>query len=145
MARGGDAESVMVAARKMADEHVIKGEPEIRVLNLGEGLGSIAKAVLKKYPSARVVGVDRRGFTWTGFERWYISHHGGGAPRLVTKELGGGQRLVLGSLQESVSPGNGVGRDRLGTGVYPLQRGEQPEHHQGVRPRQAWRETMQRA
>jgi hypothetical protein len=34
--------------------------------------------VLKKYPTARVVGVDRRGFTWTGYVRGYITakvHH----------------------------------------------------------------------
>ena len=34
---GGEAESVSIAARKTADEHEIKGEPEIRVLNLGKG------------------------------------------------------------------------------------------------------------
>ena len=48
------------------------------MLNLGEGWRSVAKAVLKKYPTARVVGVDRRGFTWTGYERGYITaevHH----------------------------------------------------------------------
>ena len=56
----GEAESVTVAARKTADEHKIKGEPEILTLNLGEGWRSIAKAVLKKYSTARVVGVDRR-------------------------------------------------------------------------------------
>ena len=38
----GEAESVMVAAKKTADEHEIKGEPEIRVLNLGGGWRSIA-------------------------------------------------------------------------------------------------------
>ena len=68
----------MVAARKTADEHEIKDEPEILTLNLGEGWRSIAKAVLKKYPTARVVGVDRRGFTWTGYVRGYITaevHH----------------------------------------------------------------------
>ena len=56
----GEAESVMVAARKTADEHEIKGESEILTLDLGEGWRSIAKAVLKKYSTARVVGVDRR-------------------------------------------------------------------------------------
>ena len=74
----GEAESVMAAARKTADEHEIKGEPEVLALNLGEGWRSIAKAVLKKYPTARIVGVDRRGFTWTGYERGYITaevHH----------------------------------------------------------------------
>ena len=39
-----EAESVTVAAKKTADEHEIKGEPEI----LGEGWRSIATAVLKK-------------------------------------------------------------------------------------------------
>ena len=68
----GEAESVSIAARKTTDEHEVKGEPEIRVLNLGEGWGSIAKAVLKKYPSARVMGVDRRGSTWAGYKRGYI-------------------------------------------------------------------------
>ena len=74
----GEAESVTVAARETADEHEIKGEPEVLTLNLGEGWRSIATAVLKKYPTARVVGVDRRGFTWTGFARGYITaevHH----------------------------------------------------------------------
>ena len=74
----GEAESIMAAARKTADEHEIKDEAEILTLNLGEGWRSIAKAVLKKYPSARVVGVDRRGFTWTGFVGGYITaevHH----------------------------------------------------------------------
>ena len=49
-----EAESVMAAARKTADEHEIKEEPEILALNLGEGWRSIAKAVQKKYPTARV-------------------------------------------------------------------------------------------
>ena len=53
----GEAESVTVAARKTADEHKIKDEPEILTLNLGEGWRSIANAVLKKYSTARVVGV----------------------------------------------------------------------------------------
>ena len=43
------------------------------MLNLGEGWRSIANAVQKKYPTARVVGVDRRGFTWTGYVRGYIT------------------------------------------------------------------------
>ena len=67
-----------MAARETADEHEIKGEPEVLTLTLGEGWRSIATAVLKKYPTARVVGVDRRGFTWTGFARGYITaevHH----------------------------------------------------------------------
>ena len=119
----GEAESVSTAARKTADEHEIKGKPEIRVLNLGEGWRSIAKAVLKKYPTARVVGLS-------GQETLYVDglrervHHGGGAPRLVAEELSGGQRPDLGSLQKSVSPGDGVGRDRLGAGVHPLRQSE---------------------
>jgi hypothetical protein len=75
----GEAESVMVAARKTADEHEIKDEPEILALDLGEGWRSIAKAVQKKYPTARVVGVDRRGFPWTGYVGGYTTagvHHG---------------------------------------------------------------------
>ena len=67
-----------VAARETADEHEIKGEREVLTLNLGEGWRSIATAVLKKYPTSRVVGVDRRGFTWTSFARGYIAaevHH----------------------------------------------------------------------
>ena len=73
-----EAEGVLLAARETADEHEIKGEPEIRVLNLGAGWRSIATAMLKRYLTVRVVGVDRRGFTWTGFERGYITtevHH----------------------------------------------------------------------
>ena len=34
--------------------------------------------MLKKQPTARVVGVDRRGLTWAGFERGYVTaevHH----------------------------------------------------------------------
>ena len=74
----GEAVSVLASARAMADAHELKGDPELLVLNLGEGWRSIAKAVLKKYPAARVVGVDRRGFTWTGFKTGYITsevHH----------------------------------------------------------------------
>ena len=50
----GEAESAMVAARKTADEHEIKGKPEILTLNLGEGWRSLTKAVLmiKKYSTA---------------------------------------------------------------------------------------------
>ena len=73
-----EGESVSVAARETADAHEIKDEPEVLVLNLGEGWRSIAKAVLKKYPKGRVVGVDRRGFTWTGYKVGYITaevHH----------------------------------------------------------------------
>ena len=64
-------------------------------------------------------------------------HHSGGEPRLVTKDLGVGQRPDLGGLQENVSPGDGVVGGRLGTRVRPLQRGKQPKHHEGLRPRQA--------
>jgi hypothetical protein len=74
----GEAESAMAAAMETADEHEIKGEPEILTLNLGEEWRSIAKPVLRKYPTARVVGVGRRGFAWTGFVRGYITaevHH----------------------------------------------------------------------
>jgi hypothetical protein len=60
-------------ARLTADAYEIKSEPELRVLNLGEGWRSIAKAVLKYYLTARVVGVDRRGFTWTGYVEGYIT------------------------------------------------------------------------
>ena len=63
----------MKKAKATADEYEIKGEPELRVLNLGEGWRSIARAVLKRYPTARVVGVDERGFTWTGYEEGYIT------------------------------------------------------------------------
>ena len=64
MARGEGGRKRLGSSQRdaTADKHEIKGEPEIRVLNLGEGWRSIAKAVLKKYPTARVVGVDRRGF-----------------------------------------------------------------------------------
>ena len=51
----GEAENVTVAARKKADEHEIKGEPKVLMLNLGEGWRSIAIAVLTKYPAARIV------------------------------------------------------------------------------------------
>ena len=74
----GEAANVATSARATADAHELKGDPQIRVLNLGEGWRSIAKAVVKKYPTARVVGVDRRGFTWTGFATGYITaevHH----------------------------------------------------------------------
>ena len=64
-------------------------------------------------------------------------HHSGGTSRLVTKELGGGQRPNLGGLQERIGPGDGVRCVRLGTGEHPLQHGEQPKHHEGLRPRQA--------
>ena len=69
----GGHKSVTVAARETAGEHEIKGESETLTLNLGGGWRSIAKAVLKKYSTARVVGVDRRRFTWTCFERGYIT------------------------------------------------------------------------
>ena len=64
-------------------------------------------------------------------------HYGGGAPRLVAEELGGGQRPDFSSLQESVGPGDGVGHDRLGTGVHPLQHSEHSEREQGMHTRQA--------
>ena len=48
-------------------------------------------------------------------------YHIGGAPRLVAEELGGGQRPDLGGLQEGVGPGDGMGRDKPGAGVHPLQ------------------------
>ena len=57
----GEAANVSASARAMADAHELKGDPEILVLNLGEGWRSIAKAVLKKYPTARVVA-----WGWTG-------------------------------------------------------------------------------
>ena len=70
-------------------------------------------------------------------------HYGGGAPRLVAEELGGGQRPDFSSLQESVGPGDGVGHDRPGTGVHPLQRGERTEHHQRVRTWEACGEAIE--
>ena len=70
-------------------------------------------------------------------------HHSGGTPRLVAEELGGGQRLDIGGLQESVSPGDGMGRDKSGTGVHPLQCGERTEHHQGMRTWEARGETIE--
>ena len=54
----GEREELVRKARLTASEYEIGGEPELRVLNLGEGWRSIAKAVLKYYPTARVVGVD---------------------------------------------------------------------------------------
>ena len=60
-------------ARLTASRYEIVGEPELRVLNLGEGWRSIARAVQKYYPTARVVGVDKRGFTWTGYVEGYIT------------------------------------------------------------------------
>ena len=49
-------------ARLTANEYEIRGEPELRVLNFGEGWRSKARAVLKHYPTARVVGTDKRGY-----------------------------------------------------------------------------------
>ena len=69
----GEREELVRKARVTATEYEVKGEPELRVLNLGEGWRSIAKAVLKHYPTARVVGVDKRGFTWTGYQEGYIT------------------------------------------------------------------------
>ena len=69
----GEREELTKKARLTADAYEITSEPELRVLNLGEGWRSIAKAVLKCYPTARVVGVDRRGFTWTGYVDGYIT------------------------------------------------------------------------
>ena len=66
----GERGELVRKARLTASEYEIGGEPELRVLNLGEGGRSIAKAVLKHYPAARVVGVDKRGFTWTGYVSW---------------------------------------------------------------------------
>ena len=68
-----EREELVRKARLTASEYEIVGEPELRVLNLGEGWRSIARAVLKCYPTARVVGVDRRGFTWTGYVEGYIT------------------------------------------------------------------------
>lgn len=44
-----------------------------RILNLGEGWGSIRKAVARRWPSVHVTGVDRRGFTWVGREKGHIT------------------------------------------------------------------------
>ena len=53
------------------------------------------------------------------------------------EELGRGQRPDHGSLQEGSGPGDGMGHDKLGTGVHPFQRSERAEHHQGVCTREA--------
>jgi hypothetical protein len=74
----GERGELVRKARLTANEYEIKEEPELRVLNLGEGRRSIARAVLKHYPTARVVGVDRRGFTWTGYQEGSVTaevHH----------------------------------------------------------------------
>ena len=42
-------------------------------MNLGEEWRTIAKAILKYYPTTRAVGVDKRGFTWTGFVEGHIT------------------------------------------------------------------------
>jgi hypothetical protein len=63
----GERGELVRKARLTANEYEIKEEPELRVLNLGEGWRSIARAVPKCYPTARVIGVDKRGFTWTGY------------------------------------------------------------------------------
>ena len=68
-----EREELVRKARLTASKYERVGEPELRVLNLGEGWRSIARAVLKYYPTARVVGVDRRGFTWTGYVEGYIT------------------------------------------------------------------------
>ena len=70
-------------------------------------------------------------------------HHSGSTPRLVPKELGGGQRPDRGSLQESVGPGDGVGHDKLGAGVHPLQYSKNSEREQGMHTRQAPRLTSE--
>ena len=49
---GGQRGELVWKARLTANEYEIGGEPELRVLNLGEGWRSIAKAVLKYYPTA---------------------------------------------------------------------------------------------
>ena len=47
------------------------------------------------------------------------------------------------SLEESVNPGYGVGCNRPGTGVHPLQRGERTEHHHRMRTWEACREARE--
>ena len=54
--KGREEGELVRKARLTASEYEIGGEPELRVLNLGEGWRSIAKAVLKHYPTARVGG-----------------------------------------------------------------------------------------
>ena len=48
----GERGELVRKARLTANEYEIREEPELRVLNLGEGWRSIAKAVLKYYPTA---------------------------------------------------------------------------------------------
>ena len=100
----GEAESVQAEARETASAHEITDEPEILVLNLGEGWRSVAKAVTKRYPTARVVGVDRRGFTWTGLEQGYITaevHHDWAQKSTVD----GSDLITAVSKKASVPPG----------------------------------------
>lgn len=60
-------------AEKTYEEHAKNEEPSILALNLGEGWRSVGEAITELYPGSRTVGVDRRGFTWTGYEKGLIT------------------------------------------------------------------------
>ena len=89
-------------ARLTASEYEIGGEPELRVLNLGEGWKSIAKAMLKYYPTARVVGVDKRGFTWTGYVEGYITAEA--MPDWTQKSSAEGRDLIAAVSKKAAVP-----------------------------------------
>ena len=60
-------------AEEMYEQHAKNEEPSILALNLGEGWRSVGEAITELYPGSRTVGVDRRGFTWTGYEKGLIT------------------------------------------------------------------------
>ena len=68
-----EEEGLRASASETFRKHVEDAKPSILVLNLGEGWRSVGKAVSEMYPGSRTVGVDRRGFTWTGYERGHIT------------------------------------------------------------------------
>lgn len=60
-----EAASIQQRAETVAGEHA-KEEPEKLILNKGEGWRSVARAVETLFPRVRVVGADKRGFTYVG-------------------------------------------------------------------------------
>ena len=60
-----EAVGLSAKALSIAQQHEVSKYTTL-VLNLGEGWRSVARGVEEVFPGARVVGADKRGFTWVG-------------------------------------------------------------------------------